>query len=139
MKPIDQLKAMIEAHGREKYPNIPEHGRPPARVKVSDTNTLTSAVIQYIVLSGGYAVRINTQGQYDEKRKMWRPSTTRKGTADIHACYKGRHISIEIKTGRDKQSEEQKQTEFDVLNAGGLYWIVSSFDQFYGLWNEAFS
>jgi hypothetical protein len=135
MKPIDELKALKTQRSREKYPNIPEHARPPARVKINNTNSLTSAVIDFLTLKKHYAVRINTQGQYDEKRGIWRPSGTRKGTADIHACINGRHVSIEIKTGKDRQREEQKRTEEDVIKAGGLYWIVKDFDGFYELYN----
>jgi len=114
---------------REKFPNIPDHARVRHTYKQSDTNSLTQAIIDLIILKyRGYAVRINTQGQWSEKLKMWTKSTTRKGTADIHACINGRHYSIEVKTGRDTMSDEQKQTQADLERAGGVYILARNVD-----------
>jgi len=57
--------------------------------------------------------------------------TIKKGTADIHAVWKGMHLSIEVKIGADRQSPEQKAIETDVKAAGGHYFIAKDFDTFY--------
>lgn len=41
---------------------------------------------------------------------------------------------IEIKVGKDKQSEYQKSVEADVKKAGGKYIIVKQFGEFLGLY-----
>jgi Holliday junction resolvase-like predicted endonuclease len=103
----------------------------------SAANSLTKAIINYITLKGGYAVRINTQGQYDEKRGIWRKSHTRLGTSDVIACYRGQFVSVEVKVGKDRQSPEQVKTEQDVKRAGGLYWMVRTLDEFIELFENS--
>ena len=95
------------------------------------TADLTQAIIKYIKARGGYAVRINCTGIYDAKSGNWRKSTTERGTADIHICWKGMHVSIEVKNGDDRQSSQQKDVEQAVVDAGGKYLIVSEFVEFH--------
>ncbi len=47
------------------------------------------------------------------------PVGNRSGTADIHAIYRGRHISIEIKISKDRQSERQKREAERIRKTGG--------------------
>lgn len=129
---IQTLKDLALASSREKYPNFPDRYRPTPRYKETTTNDLTRAIIDYITLQGGYAVRINTQGQYDQATGKWRKGMTRRGTADIHACWKGKHYSIEIKTGKDRLSPEQIETQKDVHRAGGIYIVAGCLDDVVG-------
>jgi hypothetical protein len=100
------------------------------------TNDLTQSIIKYLKARGFYAVRINCFGIYDPKTGHWRKSATARGTADIHACIRGYHLSIEVKSGSDRQSSQQKETEWQVINAGGFYLIVNDFAQFHHWFNE---
>ena len=86
----------------------------------------------------GYAVRVNTQGQYHADTGKWTKGQTTKGTSDIHACFAGRHLSIEIKTGRDVLSDAQKETQRKVEEAGGIYLVASDFDSFLTWWKQTF-
>lgn len=110
--------------------NMPEYAIPRTKYSDTDTNGLTKCIIDFIRLSGGYAERINTQGQYNEKLGIWTKGNTRKGTADIHACLSGRHLSIEVKKGYDRQSEHQQKIQKEVQRARGIYFIVKDFEQF---------
>ena len=65
-------------------------------------------------------------------------STTNRGTADIHAIVKGRHVSIEIKIGRDKLSDHQLKEQVRVINAGGLYFIARDMESFVMWYRETF-
>jgi hypothetical protein len=94
------------------------------------TNELTKQVMKAIRASGGYAVRINTTGFYKEDLGKWINGTTTKGTADVHACLFGKHLSLEIKVGNDTQSEDQKDIENQVLASGGVYLIVRTYEGF---------
>jgi hypothetical protein len=94
------------------------------------TNELTKQVIKAIRASGGYAVRINTTGFYKEDLGKWINGTTTKGTADVHACLFGKHLSLEIKVGSDTQSEDQKDIENQVLASGGVYLLVKTLEGF---------
>jgi len=51
------------------------------------------------------------------------------GTADIIGCYKGRFIAIEVKLPKGRVQESQKQYCERITKAGGLYYIVRSFDE----------
>lgn len=50
----------------------------------------------------------------------------------------GKAVKIEIKIGRDRQSEAQKRYQEQIERAGGLYVIATSFEQFYGWYQETF-
>jgi hypothetical protein len=96
--------------------------------KVETANGLTRFVIDMINWSGGYANRISSAGRVLGGKYI--PSSTKKGTADIHAIIKGQHWSIEIKVGKDKMSEWQNEERERVQNAGGNYMIVRDADSF---------
>ncbi|HUZ58681.1 MAG TPA: hypothetical protein VMU83_07860 [Hanamia sp.] len=103
-------------------------------------NDLTKAVIDFINFSGGDANRINCQGQVRKINggMIWTRGSTRKGVADIHAIFKGLHISIEIKIGNDKQSDAQVKESERVRGAGGLYFIAKNMESFLEWWQEQF-
>jgi hypothetical protein len=94
------------------------------------TNSLTAAVIKYLEIEGHYASRVQSQGQYSAKRGRWIKSTVKRGIGDIIACINGQFVMIEIKTGKDRQSEWQNKTERQVIKAGGNYWIIKEIGQF---------
>lgn len=118
---IQQLNELALIQNRRRYPNLPDNARVLKSFSEKTSNELTKSIVAYITFKGGYAVRINTQGQWNESLQKWTKSNTRKGTADIHACYQGKHYSIEIKIGHDRMSTEQIVTEHDVMKAGGIY------------------
>ena len=110
-------------------------------------NGLTKAITDYINFKGGLANRINTQGQpriekialaggKQMDKLSFTPSMTNKGTADIHAIVKGRHISIEIKVGKDKMSDHQLKEQERVTRAGGLYFIARDMPSFIEWYNK---
>ena len=56
--------------------------------------------------------------------------TGTKGSADLSATIKGRSVKIEIKWGKDRQSQEQKEYQKHIESAGGIYYIARTFDEF---------
>ena len=126
-----ELMNMKTEDGRAKYPSVPDYARPKTTIKTSDANGLTKAIISFIDLSGGWATRISVEGRYIESLGKRIPSSVKKGTADIHAVYKGRHLSIEVKIGKDRQSDEQKEVQKSIEAAGGLYFIATTFEAFH--------
>jgi len=117
---------------RRKYPNVPDHALPvkARKTKQSPANLLTDQVIRYIKSRGGAAYRINTTGNYNNQLGKWIMSGVKKGLPDIIGILHGRFIGIEIKIGRDKQSEDQKQRQKEIEATGGLYLIVRNFKEF---------
>lgn len=140
------LKALELENLRLKYPSIDEKYIPYTKWADNSANALTKCVIAYITFMGGQAERISSQGQYREGAKIqvgtgelahhrqlpgkWTPGQSTKGTADISSTIRGRSVKIEIKYGKDVQSDVQKQYQEAVERAGGVYIIVRSFDEF---------
>ena len=118
--------------------------------KDNTANELTKSIIDWINFSGGSANRINTQGQVRKEKVQlafgnvreiirFTPSSTRKGTADIHAVMQGRHLSIEIKIGNDKLSDYQVKEQARITNAGGLYYVAKDMQSFVSWFKQHFN
>jgi hypothetical protein len=127
--------------------------RPDYVVKIKFTdktaNGLTKAIIAWINLNGYQAERISTTGRYVDNSKIvtdvlgnrkkigsgkYIKGTGTNGSADISATIKGRSIKIEVKIGKDKQSEAQIKYQQMIEKAGGIYFIAKNFDEFYGFY-----
>lgn len=109
---------------------------------VTKANGLTRAIINHLTWSGHYANRVSSAGRLApglERQqsgtvltvKKFIPSTTKKGTADIHAIINGRHISIEVKIGKDTQSGHQVKEQSRIEQAGGVYLIIKTIEQWF--------
>jgi hypothetical protein len=149
---FEELTRLKVEATRARYSAVPAHALPsPKRYSDKTTGELTRCVMDYLELRGGYAVRINVQGQARVEKIQtaagtlskinYTKSTTTKGTADLHATYEGKHISIEIKNRntRDRMSPEQKEVQARVEQAGGIYYVCTCFDEFYKWFNEKFN
>jgi hypothetical protein len=146
----EKMKEMeLEAH-RLKYPSINPEYIPLTNWNDNSANNLTKCIIFWINATGGQAERISNQGQYRMGNKIknpngtttqlagkWTPGQGTKGTADISATIRGRSVKIEVKYGKDRQSDAQKQYQEDIERAGGVYIIARDMDQFLE-WFDAF-
>ena len=101
-----------------------------------DANTLTKQIIKFIQLNGGQAERVNNIARKIENRFV--KSNMTKGTADIHCTIKGISVKIEVKIGRDRQSDAQKLYQQSIESTGGIYYIAKDFDSFYEWYNLNF-
>lgn len=113
-------------------------------------NGLTACIIDFLRWSGWQAERINTTGLAREKftidphtgRRIksigvtWTPTTGNKGSADISATIAGRSVKIEVKVGKDRQSDAQRAYEQAVTSAGGVYIIARDFAGFLEWYDE---
>jgi hypothetical protein len=148
----NRLTALERSHLQEKYPSVPEHALAMTSWSDSSANGLTKCVASWINMNGYQAERINTMGVYREAKKIkdldgisrsvgrgkWTKSTSTSGSADISATIHGRSVKIEIKYGKDIQSEAQKKYQESIERAGGTYLIVKNFDDFL-LWYDHFT
>ena len=119
---------------RRLHPNVPDYALPRTKYADKTANELTYAIIDYIRLNGGYCTRINTTGQF--RAGKWVKGTTTKGTADLHAVISGRHLSIEIKIGRDRLSPDQIKQAGIIERAGGIYYVARNFSDFFNWFNS---
>jgi len=100
----------------------------------SPANKLTSQIIKWFIASGGTARRINVMGIYDGKTGKYRKSGMRSGMEDVSACFPvhgiGLSIGVEVKIGKDRQSEDQKIRQAELEKAGGVYIIAKTYEGF---------
>ena len=130
---------------KEKYPNVPDHCIPMQKFNDTTANGLTKTIIMFIQYIGGQAERVSSMGRMIDNRKVstdvlgrqrtigsmkYIHGTSTNGTADISAIYKGFSFKIEVKIGKDKQSEAQKKYQQEVERAGAVYIIAKDFDNF---------
>jgi len=159
IKILEQL-ATEAAH--KKNPKLPIEWLAPRTFNDYSANALTKCVIEYIKLKGYQAERISTTGRFIKNEKVVSdvlgrnrvignnkyipgtgtkgsadiPGTGTKGSADISATIYGRSVKIEIKYGKDRQSEYQKSYQADVERAGGIYLIVRTFQDFFNWYQD---
>jgi hypothetical protein len=116
--------------------------------KLNETtaNGITNCIDTYCKLIGAHFNRIQSQGQYRPGHKIisgtgilrketvtpgtWTRGTTRKGTFDAEIIHKGKVIKVEIKAGKDRLSEYQKQYMADLQAQGIICLIARDFENF---------
>jgi hypothetical protein len=108
---VKKLEQLATNAARLKHPTLPEHALVSRKFRDDSANGLTSCIVTYITISGGFASRINNQGTYRAKLGQYTPGTSRRGLAKVMATYKGLSLNIEDKIGTDKQSEHQRQVD----------------------------
>jgi len=150
-KAITELKQLYIKDHRARYPNLPEYARSTPRYNDKTANDLTRCVIDWIELQGYQAERIANMGRPIDQSKVvtdvlgnqrrignvkWIPGQGTNGTSDISAIIAGRSVKIEVKIGRDRQSEVQKKYQEAIEKAGGIYIIVRSFKEFLQWYNK---
>lgn len=96
------------------------------------TNQLTRKIINKLNDLGHRAHRNNTMGVYDPTKQLYRKiAKSDKGVGDILCCLKGgKWLELEVKMGKDKLSEDQKQRQLDILVLGGRYYVITCWDDF---------
>jgi len=141
-------KAILEEIERdylmEKYPSVPYTALAKSKWNDKTANGLTQCIVKFLDMSGHQAERINTMGVYRGPNKVrdvdgsirivgkgrYTKSTGTKGSADISATINGKSVKIEVKIGKDRQSDDQKIYQEKIERAGGLYFIAKNFDEF---------
>lgn len=144
------LKELAIELSNIRHANIPEHARP--RMKFSDTtaNELTSSILAYFHLAKARGVKCRAWRQPSEGRYLpekWETNSVghriqtakgifiprdknAKGAGDILAICSGKFLSIEVKIGKDRQSDIQSEFQSDIEDSGGKYFIVRNWDSF---------
>lgn len=147
---LTQLRELALNHSRKLHPTLPESARSTRSYTDRTANGLTKCIIDFLNFSGHQAERVNSTGRPIDNTKVvtdvlgsrrrigsmkWIPGTGQKGTADISATIWGRAVKIEVKM-KDRQSEAQRNYQEQIERAGGLYWLVRSFEEFLILYND---
>lgn len=150
---VKLLEVMANEAARAKYPTTPPEWLAPRKYRDDTANALTKCVIDFLKLSGHQAERISNTGRMIDRRQTftdvlgnrrqvgsskWIKGTGTNGTADISATIAGKSVKIEVKIGRDRQSQAQRRYQEEVESAGGVYVIAATFEGFYDWYNQNF-
>lgn len=130
---VNNLKDLSEVSFnilKAKHPTVPEHALFKTKYSEKTANALTKAIHDLITFDGGFITRVNVQGQYSEKLKTWTKSTTKRGMSDLVAVVNGKFLAVEVKIGKDRQSNFQKEVSKQINQSGGNYVIANSFTEF---------
>ncbi len=133
--PILTLMEMARSAFAKIHPAVPPHCYPEFKYTDNTTNGLTKCIIDFVRLKGGYSERVNTQGQYNAKIGKFTKGMTRKGTPDIVCSIGGKFVSVEVKVGKDRQSEHQMKIEEEIKRSAGVYFIAKDFASFIEFYN----
>ena len=119
---------------KQTFKGIDTTGRP---ILKESANRITANILMVINMQPGCAAyRINNVGIFDEKKQSWRKSNTKKGLHDTLACVYGFFLTIEVKAGADKLSDEQKMRAFEITTAKGTFFEARSTDSFLQWWPD---
>ena len=130
-KNLKELGKLADQLNAEKHPLLPPHALVKKRFKDTTANELTKTLIWDMYhVRGGVAYRINNGAVYDVKKKVYRKGVQRKGIPDIIGIIDGRFFGIEVKIGADRQSADQKEIEREINDAGGVYFVAKSYDDY---------
>jgi hypothetical protein len=146
-KAVQALTELKKSKWRKEHPIAPDYLMPSFKYDDTTANGLTSCIIDYLnLLDGCHAERISNEGRTIDTRKTVTnvvgqvrqigsikriKSSMQLGTADISATVLGRSVKIEVKIGRDFQSEAQKEYQRQIEQAKGYYVIAKDFETFY--------
>jgi hypothetical protein len=149
---VKELEAIANNAAREKFPEIPPEWLAPRKYRDDTANGLTKCIIHFLKFKGCQAERINNTGRLiDTQRtyidvigrsrtigqKKWVKGTGTDGTADISATIAGKSVKIEVKIS-DRQSQAQQEYQRQVEQAGGVYIIARTFEDFYNWFTEKY-
>jgi hypothetical protein len=125
---IKELERLADQQAQRLHPSIEKKFLAPRKFRDDRASGLTSCIVTYAKLTGNFASRLNNMGVY-RNGKYTRP-TSRRGLPDILITKDGKSLFIEVKVGKDRMSEYQKEVQAEQEQSGGLYIVASSFEQF---------
>jgi hypothetical protein len=143
---IKDFKKQRMDHLKETHPNIPDHALPSKNYSDKTANGLTTLIKDFCDVNGVMCVRSGNEGRYRPGKNVvdvigrtrvgkgtWLPGQNN-GMADLQITIKGRIHYVEVKVGKDRQSDVQKDFEDKAKRAGASYDIVKEWSDFYKLY-----
>ena len=131
---IKHLQKMEVAARLAKSPSMPVAYIIATKYTDKTANGLTKCIIEWLRYNNWQGERISNTGRLVSNH--WIPGTGTNGTADISAVIRGRAVKIEVKIGKDRQSDKQIAYQQSIELAGGVYIIAKDFESFYNWYHE---
>lgn len=142
IRAYEKLASLDRADKEEKYANVPYEYIPKSKFDDRTSNGLAKMIIRWFQLNNYKAWRQSSEGRFRPGQEVvdvlghvrqmkgtWIPGQNN-GQSDVAAVCDGQFVAIEVKVGRDQQSEAQKQYQKEITESGGTYVIARSFGQF---------
>ena len=106
--------------------------RKPRRKEPKDetANQLTRRIVSHVRANGGFATRLQSTGTYRDDLKKYVPNQQVSGLPDVFAVVEGRAVFVEVKAGKDRLSDVQKQTIAALEQAGAWVYVAHNFEGF---------
>lgn len=153
MTALQYLKEQKLKELRERYPTTTAFDHQ-ANFKDTSEKTLEDCILYFATLEGFQAERIKVKANRIDKRKTyvdavgfqrtigtvtWAKSSMQAGSADMSLTIPkkfentviGVSVKVEIKIGKDYIKKNQVIYRDQIYAAGGEYWIVKTFEDFY--------
>ncbi len=130
----EDLDRALSDEFRRTHRNVPEYAIPKPKKSKSPAIELANNIQKFLKLNGHHCSVVSTMGVYREGIGHTYGGAT-KGASDLSIIMKSRQgiviaWELEIKHGKDVQSDKQKEYAEAVERAGGVYSIVKNFDDF---------
>jgi hypothetical protein len=147
MTAIEQLKNLAKASLRAKLLFASIFALTLSSYSVRSVNDLTKSIIDWLVLNGHQAQRLNNKGEFVKypmltkdcmgnaitiRRTLWVEGASRKSNAKIYCRINGIPIMVDIHA-----LHSQASNKYDLKHRLSVnYWTVKSFDEFMKNYNE---
>ena len=153
MTALQHLSDLKLTQIKERYPDEWQRWEWQAKFKDQSERDLERCVIEFGKLEGFQCERIKVKpNRVDHRityvdsvgfvkqigRVTWTKSSMQAGSADLSLIIQGRAVKVEVKCGKDTQKKNQKEYQRQVEQAGGIYLIVRSFQEFYDFYVNNF-
>jgi len=151
MRGMDDLRSSAMERAIERSPSVPRSAFPRPKYSDKTSNGLTKCIVDFLRIKGWQAERISVEGRVLDNRKTYTDiigrsktigsvrrikSSSQLGSADISATIYGKSVKIEVKIGRDTQSDKQKEYQDQIVRSGGIYLIARDFQGFFNWYQD---
>lgn len=118
------------------YPNAVNDGfySGPKILAIDSGSRMDTFIVNFLIWEGWSATKVNNIARQINGKLI--PSSTKKGTFDVHCTIAGRSIKIETKHNTDKPSEEQVKMQERERRAGAVAEFVYSIEDFFILYDK---
>lgn len=99
-------------------------------IKSTSANNLTKQALRILDLKGFNCWRQNNGAVWDPVKKVFRRNSSTPGISDIIGYHRktGQFLAVEIKSGKDRLTKEQKLFLENVEKAGGMALVIRTTD-----------
>jgi hypothetical protein len=145
---LKELNAELREWTAVRYAAVPLHALPKNIYKENTANGLATTIKAFCEMKGIMCQRTGNEGRYRPGQSVvdvigrtrlmkgtWLPGQNN-GQGDLHITLKGMSHWIEIKIGRDTQSDKQKEFEAMVRRSGATYDIVKTWEDFFKVFSK---